>query len=218
MKLKLLFVGLAFLLAPLMAQTVTLTNTANGALGMDFVSSDTFLVTISGAASNQTVSVYQTNNGVPTTQNPWPMGQTDANGDFSLSGTEADVNASIEYTQQWYVGGSAVGPLLDFEVIYKPAGAPMISTSVVSLTPRCPSNYTYGINVDVWYQTTNQSGFHVTTRTGIPLVPTELVSFNGGSYQSGDVGPVSGYPTSSEFADDDGSFHDVPLVSCPRNK
>lgn len=40
------------------------------------------------------------------------------------------------------------------------------------------------------------------------------MSFNGGTLHGQNVGPVPGYGTSSEYAGDDGTFHDVPLGVC----
>ena len=176
---ELLFVGLALSLMPLLAQTVALTNTSNPGLddpdGADFVSGDVFQVLITGAAANQTVAVLQTNNGVQQTQNPWPMGSTNSSGYFSLSASEADVNSEIEYTQQWYVGGVAVGPLLDFEVIYAPAAAYVLSYPLAS--PDCGSSDSYGLLIDVEYQILNSSGHAVSTQGAILMTPTETAQF-----------------------------------------
>lgn len=191
---------------PAIAQTLTLANTANSALGMDFVSGDTFGLTITGAAAKSAVTVTATRDGVSTTPTPWYAGSTDESGNFSLTGTETD-DYVAEYTQQWYVGGQPIGSLLDFEVIFKPSSLGVGTVDVATLPSNCPG--TYGIMVDIKYQLKNVNGQVVATQTGIPMTPYEDV----GSYH-GNIGPVSGYPTSGEYAADDGTFHDVPVGLC----
>lgn len=83
----------------------------------------------------------------------------------------------------------------------------MSNVDVAALPANCPG--TYGIMVDIKYQMKNQNGQVVTTQTGIPMTPYEDV----GNYH-GNIGPVAGYPTSSEYAADDGTFHDVPVGLC----
>jgi hypothetical protein len=84
---RLVLVTMGLLIAPVIAQTITLANTSNGALGMDFVVGDAFATTITAAAPNQTVSVASTQNGQ--TLPLFNVGTTDANGSFTLTGTEA---------------------------------------------------------------------------------------------------------------------------------
>ncbi len=108
--------------------------------------------------------------------------------------------------------GVAVGPSLNFEVMYKPAGLTVKGYSLTSLPPGCPG--TYGIYLDVIYQITTTGGAPVTTRTGIPMIPTEHIVTSGGSVFDNDIGPIPGYPTSGKYAAFNGSFHDVPVGFC----
>ena len=180
---------------------------------MDFVSGDGVQLAITGAAAYGTVTLVETKNGSPYCPCPWTAGTTDGSGNFALTGTETDIHVA-EYTEQWYVNGVAIGPLLDFEVVYKPDYIVPTSVNYTALGPRCPVSWTWGIEIDITYQIKNSSGQNVTTQTGIPFEPTELVSFDGGSLVGGDVGPVTGYSTSSKYATDGGVFHDVPVGAC----
>ncbi len=100
---KVFFIGMAACVAAL-AQNVTLSNTTSASMGMDFVSGDSFRLSITGAVPYQAVTLLETKNGVSTTPSPWYAGQTDGNGNLTLTGVETSEYVA-EYTQQWYVGG-----------------------------------------------------------------------------------------------------------------
>ena len=171
---KYFFLGLFMSFAELsIGQTVTLTNTANAALSPDFVSGDTFSLTITGGAANSPVTLVATKDGVADPNNPWTAGTTDGSGNFTITGTETSSYVA-EYSQTWSVGGVAVGSPIAFEVIYNPTGSVVVSANITAMSPRCPSGYTYGIEVDIKYQATTTGGTHVTTQSGIPLIPTEF--------------------------------------------
>jgi len=208
---RLFFVAIVTCVSAL-AATTTLSNTTNAAMGMDFISGDSFRVEITGAVSYQPVTMQATKNGVPTTPSPWYAGQTDSVGHFVLTGVETNQQVA-EYTEQWYVGGVAVGPLLDFEVIYLPTGLTVKSFTLASFPAGC-QGLTYGIYLDVIYQIRTTGGAAVTTKTGIPMIPTEHIVTTGGYVFDNNIGPVPGYPTSTEYAAFDGSFHDVPVGFC----
>src|SRR5579862_7970509 len=125
---------------------------------MDFVSGDGLNLSITGATPGGTVTLSETKNGTAYCPCPWTAGTVDGSGNFSLTGTETDTNVS-EYTEQWYVNGVAVGTLLDFEVVYKPANIVPFQVAVASFSPRC--SLTYGIYIDITYQVENSSGLNV---------------------------------------------------------
>ena len=189
--------GLALAGAPLMAQTVTLLNTANAALddptyGADFVAGDTFSLSIAGAAANSPVTLLETQNGVSTTGGvPYYFGQTDAGGSFQLTGTETSAYIA-EYTEQRYV-------------------LTVSSVSPAAFKSPCTTS-SYGISVDVKYNITSQNGLNVASST-IDLEPEDDYFYDGTQYH-GDVGPVAGYNNSAQYAANDGTFHDVPLGVC----
>jgi hypothetical protein len=196
----------------MLGQALSFVNSSNAALGMDLVSGDSFLLTITGVAPNKPVTMNATKNGVPLT--PFNAGSTDSSGNFTLTGTETDFYVS-EYTEQWYVDGVAIGPLLEFEVIYKPAGLTVTSVDLASFPSPACTGLTYGIFVDIGYQVTNQNGLAVTSTTGVPLIPTEDVKFgSSGWIYDREIGPDPGYPTSNRFVDENGRFHDVPVGTC----
>ncbi len=96
----------------------TLTNTSNSAASPNFAAGDSYTLTVSAGVfrANQTVSVTATLNGVG--QGTTNMGTTDANGNFTTSGTK---NSLGNWTEQWFVG--VVGaPSLTYAVIAKPPG------------------------------------------------------------------------------------------------
>lgn len=93
--------------------TITQTSTAAGTLsfvtsrgGNQLQPGDTWTVRITGAAPNQTVSVYGVHpNGATATAN---LGMTDGAGNFSKSGT-ADSSSIGNWQETWYVNNQAVG-------------------------------------------------------------------------------------------------------------
>lgn len=192
----------------LFAQTASMQNTSNAALGMDFVSGDAFLVSITGAAPNKPVTVTLTRNGV-LESDQWHAGDTDGNGEFVWIGTEND-DFIAEFTEQYYVDGNEVGDLFDFEVIYKPSSVGVAAVGVAALPSGCTG--TYGIMVDITYQMKNPNGESVTTLTGMLMTPKE--ELGNPIWHDGPIGPVAGYPTSSLYAASNGTFHDVPLGAC----
>jgi hypothetical protein len=196
---------LAAIGSTLSAQTLSLTNNSNGALGMDFVSGDTAKIEITGAAPDRPVTLSMWRNGVLESSN-WLAGYTDGAGHFVSYTTETD-DFIAEFYEQWYVDGNDIGDFLDFEVMYKPSSLEVTAVDVAALPPQCSG--TYGISIDVTFQIRNPNGQSVSTSTGIPMVPYEDVGF-----QHGNIGPVSGYPTSSLYAAGNGTFHDVPLGVC----
>ena len=198
----------------MVGQSLTFVNQSNGALGSDFISGDSFLLTITGAASDKPVTLIETKNGVLTTPTPWYAGTTTANGSFTLTGTETDYFVSA-YTQQWYVDGQPIGPLQEFEVLYKPHILNVMGVPLTSFPSNC-AGLTFGIFVDISYQVKNQTGAAVTTSTGVPLIPLEDVKFQSDPwvYDREIGGTMPGYPTSNRFLNDAGQFHDVPVGTC----
>lgn len=195
-------------------QSISLVNTSNNGLndpvyGADFVAGDNFVLTINGAAPLSAVTVIE-NGGSPTY-----MGQTDVNGHWSVSGTETSAYIGY-YEQAWYINGVQVGPDLVFDVIDVPDHLTVNSLNLAALPAGCNGG-TYGIMVDIKYNIKAQNGTNI--QTGIPLTPYEQIWFYGNfgvylSYTEGNIGPVSGYPTSSASAAPDGTFHDVPVGTC----
>lgn len=183
--------------------TVALYNTANSALddpqiGADFVAGDTFQLSITGATPRSTVTVVTTINGNPDPNNPWTAGQTNDQGDFELTGTESATYVG-EYVEQWYVAGIPISPELDFEVIDVPRSLTVASQVLTNFLPDC-DGLDYGLMVDVTYNIKNQNGVNITPTYFLMTPYEDIVDYQGNQFHN-NVGPVSGYPTSSQWAD-----------------
>lgn len=75
----------------------------------------------------------------------------------------------------------------------------------------CPGSANYGIMVDIKYQVLDQNTQPILSAN---MTPHENGTFfTGGTYDN-NIGPVSGYPTSSATTASDGTFHDVPFGGC----
>jgi len=75
----------------------------------------------------------------------------------------------------------------------------------------CPGSANYGIMIDIKYQVLDQHGSAIQSAA---MTPHEKgISFAGSGYDS-NIGPQSGYPTSSATTAADGTFHDVPFGVC----
>lgn len=86
--------------------TVQLIDLTRG--GTDFQAGDTFNLIVAGPP-NQTVTVIQSENGAP--GSPFQFGQTDSNGNFSITGTWSSSNVG-SYGQIWSVGNLQATPTL----------------------------------------------------------------------------------------------------------
>lgn len=96
-----------------------------------------------------------------------------------------------------------------------PTSLSVISASVLpdgSGPPNgCPGSANYGIKIDIKYQVLDQNMAPLQSSN---MTPHEKGTFfTGGNFDS-DIGPVSGYPTSSKNTAPDGTFHDVPFGAC----
>ncbi len=205
------------------SQTLQLANASNSGLddseyGADFVEGDSFLLTISAATPNASVTLLEWQNGVSVTPSPYYWGNTDSSGTFQLSNTETS-NFIGSYEEKWYVNGVQVGNTLEFEVIDKPASLTVSNVAVASLPSVCvQNNSTYGIEVDILYNIIGATtGMNIATT--VPMTPYEDVNWYGpnntpdGS-SSNNIGPASGYSDSSQYASGAGTFHDVPVGTC----
>src|SRR5947207_843284 len=114
-------------LGQLRSQTLYLANTSNSGLGRDFVINDSFSLSITGAAPNAPVTLNFTQNGVGSNGNN--MGNTDANGAFSLTGVEGSANIGT-WTETWFVNGVQVGDEQDFIVMDRPTGLTVVNYPV----------------------------------------------------------------------------------------
>jgi hypothetical protein len=107
------------------------------------------------------------------------------------------------------VGGGGGGP------VQLPTSLSVLNVAVLPDGPGppdgCPGSQNYGIKIDIKYQVLDQNG---TAIQSAGMTPHENGTFfTGGSYDS-NIGPVTGYPTSSATTAADGTFHDVPLGIC----
>lgn len=219
---KLLILGLTLSLGLMAQGTLLIENTANSALddseyGADFVAGDTISVTIPGAAANSAVTLLEGQNGVSVTPSPYYWGETDSNGDFSLSGTETAAYVGT-HEEQWFVGGTQIGNTQDFAVIPVPTTLSVVSASSTTFPSTCTAGFTYGIYVDIEYNILSPGDTNIAT-TFVLMIPYEEVTFYGNdgvqeNSKSGDIGPDTGYSDSALYAADDGTFHDVPVGTC----
>lgn len=77
----------------------------------------------------------------------------------------------------------------------------------------CPGSAWSGIKVDIKYQVLDQNS------PGQPIQSSNMTPHEQGTLFSGtpynnNIGPVSGYPTSSATTASDGTYHDVPFGAC----
>lgn len=192
-------------------------NTSNSALnfstGADFVKGDGYEADISSGtpAANQPVTLSGTLNNV--SFGPVALGTTDSNGNLTLTGTQGQ-SVLGDWTEQWYVGGLPAAQSLEFEVIDTPTSLQFKGVSVLPSPPTtagCPSPY-LGVWGDIQYQIVSNSG---TYDTSVPMEPWEDIKYPPpGGPTSNAVGPVPGYSDSTEYAETDGTFHDVPFGWC----
>jgi hypothetical protein len=206
---------------PLSAQSISLVNQNNAAISPSGVVGDTYYVAINGAP-NSLVQLNYTQNGTP---GVWYAGTTDGNGDWSNTSLPKDTTFIGTWTEQWYVGGTSVGPLYTFEIFDKPSS--LTIASVTASSPNtCGSSYTppggisystltYGPSASIKYQVVGSTGSNETA--GILMEPME--SLSGGPYK--DIGCTSGCyagwlwtPPSAKFAAADSTFYDVPTAYC----
>jgi hypothetical protein len=191
--------------------SVTSLNTSNSALGSDLVVGDVKTTTITGAQPNSPVVVHSFRNNID--QGTATVGSTNAQGAFTVTAhaTQASVGDRKDI---WSVGGSQVGQI-EYEIISVPTSLRVLGVSVANYSPKCPG--TFGIDVDVTYKVSSAAGDY---DTAVLIEPREDIQFIGpnnvptGQSSSNDIGPVPGYPTSSEFTDTTGTFHDVPVGAC----
>jgi len=97
---------------------VTIVNTTRGG-STYWVPGDGVQLNITGAAPDSEVTLSYTQNNL--SGGPLYEGSTDSDGNFEYKGNTTDENIGT-WTQQWYVGGTPVPPILTF-----------------SVTPGCPS-------------------------------------------------------------------------------
>jgi hypothetical protein len=217
----------AMLTAALSAQSISLSNQSNAAISPSGVVGDVYFVSITGAASGVLVQMNYTQNGTP---GVWYAGYTDGMGAWSNTSPPKDTTFIGNWTEQWYVGGTSVGPSYTFEIFDKPTSLSIISATA-SNPNTCGSNYTppggisystltYGPSASIKYQVKGSTGGNETvpnTGLGISMEPTE--SIGGGAF--GDIGCTVGCnagwlwtPPSAKFAASDGTFYDVPQCEC----
>jgi hypothetical protein len=75
----------------------------------------------------------------------------------------------------------------------------------------CGGLANYGIMVDIKYRVLDQNTQPIQSAN---MTPHENGTGFGGASYSNNIGPVSGYPTSSATTASDGTFHDVPFGGC----
>jgi len=75
----------------------------------------------------------------------------------------------------------------------------------------CPGSQNYGVKIDIKYQVLDQNGTPIQSAS---MTPHENGTFFTGGGYDGNIGPVTGYPTSSATTAADGTFHDVPFGIC----
>jgi hypothetical protein len=141
----------------LLAQTLTLDNTANSGLddpesGADFVAGDSFSLVTTGAAHNAPVTGLTWQNGVEENGGvPWLAGYTDGNGDLTLTGTET-ASYIADYLEQWFVNGAQIGNDLEFAVIPVPTTLSVASAVLAAWPNTCTADgFYWGIAADVKY-------------------------------------------------------------------
>jgi hypothetical protein len=98
-----------------------------------------------------------------------------------------------------------------------PTSLSVLSVTVLPDGPSPPSgcnpSLNYGIKVDVKYRVLDQNSPGQAIQSA-NMTPHETGTFFTGGSFDGNIGPVSGYPTSSATTASDGTFHDVPLGVC----
>jgi len=117
MNTKLLLLGLAFPLASLLAQSVTITNVTRGNSGY-FEIGDSLQLNITGGLQNAAVTYTQIVNGVPS--GPFSTGSnTDNAGAYQLG--PVTVTGGIgTWSETWYVGGVQATPTISFTILGDP--------------------------------------------------------------------------------------------------
>jgi hypothetical protein len=104
---------------PAVAPKLTFTNSRGS---NSLVVGDTWTITITGAAPGSAVSVTGNTSGSNTTPVTTPLGSTDVNGQFTLSG-QLDPSTVGVWAEDWRVGGNTVGHIA-FTVSGAPAAPP----------------------------------------------------------------------------------------------
>ena len=101
--------------------------------------------------------------------------------------------------------------------IQVPTSLQFISVSVLpdgtSGAVGCPGSSWSGIKVDIKYQVLDQQTPPQPIRSS-NMTPHEKGTLFSGAPYDNNIGPVSGYPTSSATTASDGTFYDVPLGVC----
>lgn len=109
---------------------------------------------------------------------------------------------------------SAVG------LIQKPTSLRFLSVSVLPDGTfgayGCLGSAFYGIRVDIKYQVLDQQN-PAQPILSSNMTPHEQGTNFGGDLYDSNIGPVTGYPTSSATTAADGTFHDVPFGVCFQN-
>jgi hypothetical protein len=137
---------ISFVVIP--ALTFQLTNASRP--GSPFVAGDTWQVTITGGP-NQPVAVAGTTNG--SAWGPVAMGQTDASGHFTKTGT---IGATGNYTETWTAGGVTAGT-----VTFTVNPVPTVQISNVTH----PGSTTFAVG-DTWKVTISGAANQAVTVTG----------------------------------------------------
>ena len=120
---------------------------------------------------------------------------------------------SDQYTNcpTFYPTGSAPG------TTQKPTSLKFLSVTVlpdgVSGAVGCPGSAWAGTKVDIKYQVLDQQSPAQAINSS-NMTPHESGKLFSGTPYDNNIGPVSGYPTSSATTAADGTFHDVPLGAC----
>jgi hypothetical protein len=135
----------------------------------------------------------------------------------SWSGAGAgSTTATFAGTTNFSSGGSLTCQNTEPAAVLVPASLRVVSKTVLpdgSGPPNgCPGSANYGLKIDIKYQVISQNGTDPIQSAS--MTPHEDgVLFTGSAFNN-NIGPVTGYPTSSMNTAADGTFHDVPFGVC----
>jgi len=169
-------------------------------------------VTISGSgfgASRGTSTVNAESN-MTFTYNSWSDTQIQVDFQVASNAPSGNHNVTVTTTQ----GTSNSDKVFYVQV---PTSLSVLTVSVLPDGPDppsgCPASANYGIQIDIKYLVRDQSNPPNPIQSA-SMTPHETGTLFSGTPYDNNIGPIPGYPTSTEKTASDGTFHDVPVGVC----
>ena len=153
------------------------------------------------AGSNISVSNLSVGSSTQMTATFTPTNSTSAGGNQSVT---VSVSGVASNSQNFFNQVPTSLQVLNVSVLPDGSGPPY----------GCPGSNNYGIMVDIKYLVQDQNTPSPNSIQSSSMTPHEQGYLYSGAPVNANIGPITGYPTSSATTASDGTFHDVPEGYC----